>query len=83
MREFQFVEFMLFMITRIGFCNVNTSFIDINNLTNYSRLISNSIDYALSDNLRIGLLYFKNELTANGANRTEAKDIISSVIIEF
>ena len=47
-----------FTMTGIGFCNVNSSFIDTNNLTNSSRLISNSIDYDFSDNLRIGLLYF-------------------------
>ena len=71
-------------ITRIGLCKVNTSFTDINNFTNSSRLISNSIDYALSDNLRIGLLYFaKNEQIANDANITEAKGIMSSITIEF
>ena len=70
-------------ITRIGLCKVNTSFTDINNFTNSSRLISNSIDYALSDNLRIGLVYFKNEQIANDANITEAKGIMSSITIEF
>ena len=71
------------IMTRIGFCNVNTSFTERNNLTNSFRLISNSIDYALSDNLRIGLLYFKNEQIANGKNITEAKGVMSSVTIEF
>ena len=71
------------IITRIGFCNVNTNFIDINNLTNSSKLISNSIDYALSDNLKIGFLYFKNEQTANGLNITEARGVMTSVAIEF
>ena len=72
-----------FTITRIGFCNVNTNFKDINSLTNSSKLISNSIDYALSDNLKIGLLYFKNEQKANGVNITEAKGVMSSLTIEF
>ena len=71
------------IMTNIGFCNVNTSFTDRNNLTNSFRLISNSIDYALSDNLRVGLLYFKNEQMANGKNITEAKGVMSSVTIEF
>ena len=71
------------IMTRIGFCNVNTNFTDINNLTNSSKLISNSIDYALSDNLKIGLLYFKHEQTANGAIRTDAKGVMSSLTIDF
>ena len=71
------------IITRIGFCNVNTNFTDINNFRNSSKLISNSIDYALSDNLKIGLLYFKHKQIANGAIRTDAKGVMSLVTIEF
>ena len=71
------------IITRIGFCNVNTNFTDINNCTNSSKLISNSIDYALSDNLKIGLLYFKHKEIANGAIRTDAKGVMSSLTIDF
>ena len=70
-------------MTRIGFCNVNTNFTDINNFTNSSKLISNSIDYALSDNLKIGLLYFKHKEIANGAIRTNAKGVMSSITIDF
>ena len=71
------------IITRIGFCNVTTNFTDINNFTNSSKLISNSIDYALSDNLKIGLLYFKHKEIANGAIRTDAKGVMSSLTIDF
>ena len=70
-------------MTRISFCNINTNFIDINNLTNSFRLISNSVDYAIINNLRIGLLYFKNEQTANSVNTTEARGVMTSVTIEF
>jgi hypothetical protein len=68
---------------RAGVCSVETSFIDTSNLTNSSELITYSADYSLGGGVTLGLMYYDQEQTANGAVRTDVDGIMSMISVGF
>jgi hypothetical protein len=72
-----------FEVMRIAACSVDTSYIDTNNLSNSSEMITYSADYSLGGGVTIGLLYFDHEQTANSQIRTDVDGVMSMISLGF
>lgn len=72
-------------MANIGFgaCQVKTNFTDTSNLSNTSETRTYSTDYNLGGGVKIGLVYFDTEQTANSVTMTDADGIVSKLSFGF
>ena len=68
---------------RAGVCSVETSYVDTNNRSNSSELMTYSADYNLGGGVTVGVLYFDQEQTANSQIRTDVDGVMSMIAIGF
>ena len=72
-----------FASLRAGVCSVDTSFVDTNNRTNDSDLMTYSADYTLGGGVTVGIMYFDHEQTANNQIRTDVDGVMSMISVGF
>jgi len=67
----------------LGACQVETNFTDTNNLDNNSKIRTYSANYNLGGGMKVGLVYFDVEQTANNVTDTDADGIVSKISVGF
>ena len=67
----------------LGACQVQTSFTDTDNFDNNSTTRTYSADYNLGGGMKIGVVYFDYEQTANSVTMTDVDGIVSKLSVGF
>jgi hypothetical protein len=67
----------------VGACQVDTSFTDLNNLNNSSKTRTYSADYNLGGGMKVGIVYFDIEQTANNVTDLDVDGIVSKISVGF
>ena len=68
---------------RAGVCSVETSYVDTNNRSNASELMTYSADYSLGGGVTVGVMYFDHEQTANSQVRTDVDGVMTMLAVGF
>jgi hypothetical protein len=67
----------------LGACQVDSKFTDSSNLSNSSKTRTYSADYNLGGGMKVGVVYFDVEQTANGVTDTDVDGIVSKISVGF
>jgi hypothetical protein len=67
----------------LGACQLETNFTDTSNFSNSSKTRTYSAEYNLGGGMKLGVVYFDAEQTANGATVTDADGIVSKLSVGF
>ena len=67
----------------LGACQVESNFTDTSNFDNSQKIRTYSADYNLGGGMKIGLVYFDQEQTANNVTDTDVDGIVSKISVGF
>ena len=67
----------------LGSCQLETNFTDTSNQDNSAKTRTYSAEYNLGGGMKVGLVYFDAEQTANGVTVTDADGILSKLSVGF
>ena len=67
----------------LGACQLETNFTDTSNNDNNAQTRTYSAEYSLGGGMKLGLVYFDVEQTANGVTVTDADGIVSKLSVGF
>ena len=67
----------------LGACQVETNFTDTSNFDNSSKTRTYSANYNLGGGMKIGLVYFDLEQTANNVTETDVNGLVSKISVGF
>ena len=67
----------------LGACQLETNFTDTSNQDNNAKTRTYSAEYNLGGGMKIGLVYFDAEQTANGVTVTDADGLVSKLSVGF